>query len=88
MIYATYVLVILTSAQLQTDDNRTLQDIAINPKIDPSRKFQKNFMFYPVDILKSHSVNGEPVPQLHRAVRHKFILAKPYNEKLPSTYES
>lgn len=57
-----------------------MQDIALNPKIDPSRKFQKNFMSQPVDIIKSHMVNDEPVPQLHRAVKHKFILSKPYDE--------
>ena len=71
-----------TLYQLQTDDNRTVQDIALNPKIDPSQKFQKTFMSQPVDIIRSHMVNNEPVPQLHRAVKHKFILSKPYDESL------
>ena len=71
--------------QLQTDDNRTMQDIALNPKIDPSRKFQKNFMSQPVDVIKSHMVNDEPVPQLHRAVKHKFILSKSYDENTHSS---
>ena len=57
-----------------------MQDIVLNLKIDPSRKFQKNFMSQPVDIIKSHMVNDEPVPQLHRAVKHKFILSKSYDE--------
>ena len=78
---------ILNQYQLQTDDNRTVQDIALNPKIDPSRKFQKTFMSQPVDIIRSHMVNHQPVPQLHRAVNHKFILCDPYNEKL-STYKN
>ena len=71
--------------QLQTDDNRTIQDIALNPKVDPSRLFQKNFMPQSVDILRSHMIDGQPVPQLHRAVKHKFILSKPYDESLPAS---
>ena len=75
----------LNPHQLQTDDNRTVQDIVLNPKIDPSRKFQKTFMLQPVDIIKSHMVNDQPVPQLHRAVDHKFILCKPYDESLTTS---
>ena len=44
-------------------------------------------MSQPVDIIRSHMVNHQPVPQLHRAVNHKFILCDPYNEKL-STYKN
>ena len=42
-------------------------------------------MSQPVDIIKSHMVNDQPVPQLHRAVNHKFILCKPYNESLTTS---
>ena len=37
-------------------------------------------MSSPVDIVKSHTVDSQPIPQLHRAVKHKFIMAKPYAE--------
>ena len=30
-------------------------------------------------------VNDEPVPQLHRAVKHKFILSKSYDENTHSS---
>ena len=37
-------------------------------------------MSSPVNVIKSHTVDGQPIPQLHRAVKHKFIMAKPYAE--------
>ena len=30
-------------------------------------------------------VDDQPVPQLHRAVKHKFIWSKPYDESLPTS---
>ena len=30
-------------------------------------------------------IDDQPVPQLHRAVRHKFIMSKPYDESLPTS---
>ena len=42
-------------------------------------------MSQPVDIIRSHMVNDEPVPQLHQAVKHKFIMSKPYDESLPTS---
>ena len=42
-------------------------------------------MSHSLDILKSHMIDGQPVPQLHRAVKHQFILSKPYDESLPTS---
>ena len=62
-----------------------MKDLAGNVKVDPSRIFEKKFLDRPVHITsavlkKLENGRVEPLPQIHRDVRHIFIMAKPYNE--------
>ena len=81
--------IILTSANLQTDNIRSWKEFHNNKKIDPAVDFQKYFMnLNPVFVGTNWMSDdkrqlGHRKLQMPRNIKHVFRMALPYNESLP-----